>query len=67
MSFFVIALHLAYVMVLLGDFFSNDSKMWLALCAYSLYLINAIQFLLKLRAARLLQASMKEHESEVIA
>ena len=66
-SFFVIALHLAYVMVLLGDFFSNDSKMWLALCAYSLYLINAIQFLLKLRAARLLQASMKEHESEVIA
>ena len=52
-SFFVIALHVAYVIVFAGDFVGNDAKMWLALGAYSLYLINAAQFLLKLRAARL--------------
>jgi 3-vinyl bacteriochlorophyllide hydratase len=66
-SFFVIALHLAYVLVLLGDFLSNDAKMGLALFAYGLYLLNAAQFLLKLRAARISASSIIERESEVIA
>ena len=66
-SFFVIALHLAYVISLVGNFLSNDAKMMLALCAYGLYLLNAAQFLLKLRAARISSTSIREYESEVIA
>jgi len=66
-SFFVIALHLAYVLVLLGNFLSNDAKLGLALFAYGLYLVNAAQFLLKLRAARTSLSKIMDHESEVIA
>lgn len=66
-SFFVIALHLAYVFALFGNLFSNEAKMVLALCAYALYLINAGQFLLKLRAARVSCNLNEEHEREVIA
>jgi 3-vinyl bacteriochlorophyllide hydratase len=66
-SFFVIALHLAYVSVLLTDLLTNDAKMWLALCAYTLYVINAAQFLLKLRAARISAALILESDSEVVA
>ena len=66
-SFFVIALHLAYVSVLLSDSMSNDAKMWLALCAYSLYVLNAAQFLLKLRAARVSAAIILEPDREAVA
>ena len=66
-SFFVIALHLAYVGALGSDFLTNDGKMILALCAYGLYLVNAAQFLLKFRTAKMLPSSMKDSESEVIA
>ncbi|MEM0942680.1 MAG: 2-vinyl bacteriochlorophyllide hydratase [Pseudomonadota bacterium] len=51
-SFGVIALHTAY----LWAFFSGMSpevQMWIALAAYGAYVINAVQFLLKLRMARL--------------
>lgn len=65
-SFFVIALHLAYVLVLFADLFSNDAKMILALCAYGLYVFNAAQFLLKLRAARLSVASADQPKREVV-
>jgi 3-vinyl bacteriochlorophyllide hydratase len=41
---------------LLGGMLSVTELMLLALAAYLAYLINAIQFLLKLRAARLQQA-----------
>lgn len=51
-SFGVIALHSLYLMALsLG--WSETSQMWIALAAYAAYVINATQFLLKLRAARL--------------
>lgn len=66
-SFFVIALHLAYVFVLLGNFLSNDVKLGLALFAYGMYLVNAAQFLLKLRAARTSLSTITDHESEAIA
>jgi 3-vinyl bacteriochlorophyllide hydratase len=52
-SFVVIALHLAYVAALLTHTLSPVGEMTLALAAYAAYVVNAAQFLLKLRAARL--------------
>jgi 3-vinyl bacteriochlorophyllide hydratase len=52
-SFLVLALHTTYLVMLLGGLGSPDQQMWVALAAYSTYVINAGQFLLKLRAARL--------------
>ncbi|MEM7422976.1 MAG: 2-vinyl bacteriochlorophyllide hydratase [Pseudomonadota bacterium] len=52
-SFAVIALHTAYLWALLTAALPPDGQMWLALAAYALYVINAAQFLLKLRTARL--------------
>ena len=52
-SFFVIALHLAYVWALFANYISEQQLMLLALTAYAVYLINAAQFVWKLRAARL--------------
>ncbi|MEM8851178.1 MAG: 2-vinyl bacteriochlorophyllide hydratase [Pseudomonadota bacterium] len=52
-SFGVIALHLAYVWMLLSGGFAPAAEMAVALVAYAAYLINAGQFLWKLRAARL--------------
>jgi 3-vinyl bacteriochlorophyllide hydratase len=51
-SFLVIALHLAYVAALIQGV-PAVQQMWIALAAYSDYLINAAQFLYKLRQARL--------------
>jgi 3-vinyl bacteriochlorophyllide hydratase len=51
-SFGVIALHLGYVWALLAGA-AADVQMVVALAAYAAYLINAAQFLMKLRAARL--------------
>ncbi|MEQ5871662.1 2-vinyl bacteriochlorophyllide hydratase [Sagittula sp. NFXS13] len=51
-SFVVIALHAAYVWALFTDSLTANALMALALAAYAAYLINAGQFLLKLRAAR---------------
>ena len=52
-SFFVIALHLAYVWALFANYLAEQQLMLLALTAYGVYLINAAQFVWKLRAARL--------------
>lgn len=49
----VIALHLLYVAALLTGWLDPRGLMWLALIAYAAYVINAIQFVLKLRRARL--------------
>lgn len=51
-SFGVIALHLAYVAALFGDMLAPASLMALALAAYAAYVVNAAQFVLKLRRAR---------------
>ncbi|MEJ6389959.1 2-vinyl bacteriochlorophyllide hydratase [Gymnodinialimonas ulvae] len=51
-SFAVIALHLTYVWALLARW-PVDTQMWIALAAYAAYVINAAQFLWKLRMARL--------------
>ena len=52
-SFLVLALHTTYLVMLFGGLGSPEQQMWVALAAYSTYVINAGQFLLKLRAARL--------------
>jgi len=49
----VIALHTAYLGCWLLDIGSPAQQMGIALAAYAIYAINAAQFLLKLRAARL--------------
>lgn len=55
MSMLVLALHSAYLVVLIGAWWPPAAEMALALAAYASYVINAAQFLLKLRAARLEQ------------
>lgn len=62
-SFAVIALHTLYLVALFAGFMTPDQLMALALLAYAIYVVNAIQFLWKLRMARL---SSAQH-SEVIA
>jgi 3-vinyl bacteriochlorophyllide hydratase len=58
-SFAVIALHTAYIFGLLSGALSPESLMFLALAAYGTYVINAAQFILKLRLARLDMAVAK--------
>ena len=52
-SMLVLALHTAYLLALFDGWLSSQSLMYLALAAYGTYVVNAAQFLLKLRAARL--------------
>ncbi|MCX7284805.1 MAG: 2-vinyl bacteriochlorophyllide hydratase [Novosphingobium sp.] len=52
-SMLVLALHTAYLVMLFGNYGSFDQRMHVALAGYAAYVINAAQFLLKLRAARL--------------
>jgi 3-vinyl bacteriochlorophyllide hydratase len=54
-SMLVLALHTAYLYVWLTDSLPVREQLYLALAAYLTYVINAAQFLLKLRAARLQQ------------
>jgi 3-vinyl bacteriochlorophyllide hydratase len=52
-SMAVLALHTAYLMMLLNDWGTTHDRMYVALAAYATYVINAGQFLYKLRLARL--------------
>ncbi|MDM0113815.1 2-vinyl bacteriochlorophyllide hydratase [Variovorax sp. J22R133] len=52
-SMLVLALHTAYLVALVTGALSDRALMYLALAAYATYVINATQFVLKLRAARL--------------
>ena len=51
-SMLVLALHTAYLVTLALGLLGTRDQMLLALAAYATYVINATQFLLKLRAAR---------------
>jgi 3-vinyl bacteriochlorophyllide hydratase len=51
-SMLVLALHTAYLTALFSGAVDPTRQMWLALAAYFTYIINATQFVLKLRAAR---------------
>ena len=52
-SMLVLALHTAYLLVLITGAAGPRTQMLLALAAYASYFVNAAQFLLKLRSARL--------------
>jgi len=51
-SMLVLALHTTYLIALFSGAVDAERQMWLALAAYASYVINATQFVLKLRAAR---------------
>ncbi len=52
-SMLVLALHTAYLAALAGGLLDITGQLLLALAAYASYVVNATQFVLKLRAARL--------------
>ncbi len=58
-SMLVLALHTAYLVALFKGLLEPQALMGLALAAYAAYVINAAQFLIKLRAARL-QAAQQD-------
>lgn len=59
-SFVVIALHTLYLYGLFTGSIAPVSLMWIALAAYAAYVVNAGQFILKLRAARLQAAGQPQ-------
>lgn len=62
-SMAVLALHTAYLVSLFGALLDHRALMALALAAYATYAVNAAQFLLKFRAARLGTASASAFEA----
>ena len=51
-SMAVIALHTAYIVVLFAGVFSPTTQLLIALAAYITYVINAAQFILKMKLAK---------------
>jgi 3-vinyl bacteriochlorophyllide hydratase len=66
-SMLVIGLHTAYLVALFGDMLPSMQLMWLALAAYLTYVINAGQFIWKLRMARLEGAGKAARDRAVTA
>jgi 3-vinyl bacteriochlorophyllide hydratase len=66
-SMLVLALHTAYLVALVGGYGSEHGRMLLALAAYATYVINATQFILKLRAARLQSAPSLTADAAAVA
>jgi 3-vinyl bacteriochlorophyllide hydratase len=58
-SMIVIALHTAYLVMLLGNIGSPVAQITVALAGYAAYIINAVQFVWKLRLARLNTGSLE--------
>lgn len=65
-SMLVIALHTAYLVALFGDYLGDRQLMLLALAAYFTYVINAAQFIWKLRMARLAAPAQHADSSSAI-
>jgi 3-vinyl bacteriochlorophyllide hydratase len=66
-SMLVLALHSAYLYAWWTGALPPVQQLWLALSAYASYCINATQFLLKLRAARLQAAAVASTGSPAAA
>ncbi len=66
-SMLVLALHTAYLVALFTGWLSHSEQMWLALAAYITYVINAGQFIWKLRAARLQRANANATSADLPA
>ena len=62
-SMLVLALHSAYLVALATGTLGSAGLMWLALLAYATYVVNAGQFVWKLRRARLEQPSRPASEA----
>jgi len=65
-SMLVLALHTAYLVALGTGTLGQQELLLLALAAYATYVINAAQFLLKLRAARLDRRDEPDPSSEMV-
>ena len=70
----VIALHTLYMVMLLGDYGTLEQRLVVALAGYIIYVVNAAQFIWKLRMARLqaeaearLEAGMGEQVDMAVA
>ncbi|MGB0129642.1 MAG: 2-vinyl bacteriochlorophyllide hydratase [Rhodocyclaceae bacterium] len=66
-SMLVLALHTAYLVALATGALDARQLMLLALAAYATYVINAGQFLIKLRAARLQQRQQPNGTANALA
>lgn len=66
-SMLVLALHTAYLVMLFGGIGSLEARMLVALAGYAAYVINAGQFLWKLRVARLEGARLEAAQGAVPA
>lgn len=66
-SFLVLGLHTAYLWSLYTGNMNTYEQLWLALAAYAAYAINAGQFLLKLRAARVQERATIAMHKELAA
>jgi 3-vinyl bacteriochlorophyllide hydratase len=62
-SMLVLALHTAYLYAMYTNKLQGAELMYLALAAYATYVVNAGQFILKLRAARLDQEAQLRQEA----
>jgi 3-vinyl bacteriochlorophyllide hydratase len=63
-SMLVLALHTAYLYVWWTAALEPTQQLWLAIAAYATYCINAGQFVLKLRAARLQAQHLSQLQTE---
>jgi 3-vinyl bacteriochlorophyllide hydratase len=63
----VLALHTAYLVALVTGALSPREQMYLALAAYLSYVVNATQFVLKLRAARRGQGGSASQSTPTLA
>jgi 3-vinyl bacteriochlorophyllide hydratase len=66
-SFLVLGLHTAYLWSLYSGSMNTRQQLLLALAAYAAYAINAGQFLLKLRAARVQERATLALQKELAA
>jgi 3-vinyl bacteriochlorophyllide hydratase len=66
-SMLVLALHTLYLVMLLGEVGTLEQRMLVALAGYGAYVINAGQFIWKLRMARLQSAQDKPSHTAVTA
>ena len=66
-SMLVIALHTAYLGALFSGWLGHRGQLLLALAAFATYVVNATQFILKLRAARLGEEQRRRQSSADVA
>jgi 3-vinyl bacteriochlorophyllide hydratase len=60
----VLGLHTAYLAALFSGDVAPRDQMLLALAGYTAYLVNATQFVMKLRAARLQEAADRANRAD---